>query len=141
MDRLLVRLPNWLGVALLARPLLYALRGAFPRAEIRLVSPAPIAELLAGDPVADAREVWARERGGGCRAPRAGRDLRAREALGSGALCRARPPSGRRGLAGAGVRRTGGARVVRGGGAAGRGPRRGPGGRDQPSGPGGPVRD
>ncbi|HYM80127.1 MAG TPA: lipopolysaccharide heptosyltransferase II [Candidatus Limnocylindria bacterium] len=35
--RLLIRLPNWLGDALMARPLLHALRASLPAAEIRAV--------------------------------------------------------------------------------------------------------
>ena len=58
MERVLVRIPNWLGDALLARPLLHALRRAHPRASIRGVGPKPILELLASDPVADAWEGW-----------------------------------------------------------------------------------
>jgi len=58
MERLLVRIPNWLGDALLARPLLYALRRAHPRAEVRVLGPSPILDLLSTDPVADAWEAW-----------------------------------------------------------------------------------
>ncbi|HEY2954593.1 MAG TPA: lipopolysaccharide heptosyltransferase II [Candidatus Eisenbacteria bacterium] len=65
MERVLVRIPNWLGDALLARPLLHALRRAHPRAEVRVLGPAALVELLSTDPVADAWEAWpagARER-------------------------------------------------------------------------------
>ena len=62
MDRILVRMPNWLGDALLARPLLHALRRAHPRASLRAVGPAPLADLLSADPVADAWEAWPAER-------------------------------------------------------------------------------
>ncbi len=58
LDRILVRVSNWLGDALLARPLLHALRRAHPRAEIRAVAPAPLAALLASDPVVDHWEPW-----------------------------------------------------------------------------------
>lgn len=47
--RYLVRLPNWLGDALMARPLLHALRAAFPGAYTIAVGPAPILGLLADD--------------------------------------------------------------------------------------------
>ena len=58
MERILVRVPNWLGDALLARPLLHALRRAHPRASVRVVGPEPILELLSLDPVAEAWEPW-----------------------------------------------------------------------------------
>lgn len=58
LDRILVRVSNWLGDALLARPLLHALRRAHPRAAIRAVAPAPLAALLASDPVVDRWESW-----------------------------------------------------------------------------------
>jgi heptosyltransferase-2 len=45
----LVRLPNWLGDSLMARPLLLALRRGRPRAEITVVGPAGLLMLLAGD--------------------------------------------------------------------------------------------
>ena len=61
MERILVRIPNWLGDALLARPLLHALRRAHPSASIRVVGPPPILELLSADPVADAWEPWPSE--------------------------------------------------------------------------------
>lgn len=48
-DRVLVRLPNWLGDSLMARPLLLALRRGLPRAEITAVGPAGLLQLLAGD--------------------------------------------------------------------------------------------
>lgn len=62
MERVLVRLPNWLGDALLSRPLLHALRRARPGASIRTVGPAPILDLLSADPVADAWEAWPEDR-------------------------------------------------------------------------------
>jgi len=52
-ETLLVRLPNWLGDALLARPLLHALRAARPRDRIAAVGPAALLELLAADQVFD----------------------------------------------------------------------------------------
>jgi len=58
MERVLVRIPNWLGDALLARPLLHALRRAHPRAELRIVGPASLLDTLSADPVADAWEPW-----------------------------------------------------------------------------------
>src|SRR5262245_57796332 len=45
--RVLVRLPNWLGDCIMARPLLWALRAAWPGAEILGVGPeAPCAPLV-----------------------------------------------------------------------------------------------
>src|SRR5262252_6216606 len=58
MDRVLVRIPNWLGDALMARPVLHALRRSYPRAELRAVGPAPLLGLLSADPVCDAWEAW-----------------------------------------------------------------------------------
>jgi heptosyltransferase-2 len=45
-ERILVRLPNWLGDALMARPLLHGLRRARPGAEIRALGPASLVTLL-----------------------------------------------------------------------------------------------
>jgi len=47
MERLLIRLPNWLGDALMARPLLHALRRHFPGARRVAVGPAGLLEALA----------------------------------------------------------------------------------------------
>ena len=58
MERVLVRIPNWLGDALLARPLLHAVRRAWPRASLRVVGPASLLELLAADPVVDTWDAW-----------------------------------------------------------------------------------
>jgi len=57
-QRLLVRLPNWLGDVLLARPLLFALRRSFPEAEITTVAPAALLDLIAGDGTQDRAEPW-----------------------------------------------------------------------------------
>src|SRR5258705_1113193 len=58
MDRLLVRMPNWLGDAMMARPALGALRHRFPAAERVLVGPAPILELLGAEDPAARLESW-----------------------------------------------------------------------------------
>lgn len=57
-ERLLVRLPNWLGDVLLARPLLHALARAFPSAERRAVAPEALARLLAAEPAVSRWDAW-----------------------------------------------------------------------------------
>ena len=49
LERVLVRLSNWLGDALMARPALHALRAAYPRAEITACGPRVLLELLASE--------------------------------------------------------------------------------------------
>ena len=63
-ERLLLRLPNWLGDALMARPLLHALRQAHRGAEIRAVGPAPLLALLEVERTFDAGEPWPPGRAG-----------------------------------------------------------------------------
>lgn len=66
--RVLVRLPNWLGDALMARPLLHGVRRALPESEIRAVGPAPLVALLEGERTFDAGHAFpARPSGGGPR--------------------------------------------------------------------------
>jgi len=52
--RILIRLPNWLGDVLLARPMLHALRAAFPGAPRFVVGPPPLLDLL------ESERDWAR---------------------------------------------------------------------------------
>ncbi len=58
LQRILIRLPNWLGDALMARPLLHGLRAARPAAEIRAVGPAALLSLLAVERTFDAGQAW-----------------------------------------------------------------------------------
>jgi heptosyltransferase-2 len=60
-DRILVRLPNWLGDALLARPLLHGLARARPHAEVRGVGPAALVDLLLADRALGAGDAWPRD--------------------------------------------------------------------------------
>jgi heptosyltransferase II len=57
-ERVLVRLPNWLGDVFMARPLLFGLRAALPRADVWCVGPAGPMELLRGDGVAEEWLAW-----------------------------------------------------------------------------------
>lgn len=63
-ERILVRLPNWLGDVVMATPGLHALRARFPRAKIVGHLPAALIPLLEGSGVCD--ELWPlASRGGG----------------------------------------------------------------------------
>lgn len=57
-ERVFLRLPNWLGDSLMARPLTGVVRAAFPAARIVASGPAPLLELLAGDRAWDAALPW-----------------------------------------------------------------------------------
>lgn len=57
-ERVFLRLPNWLGDSLMARPLTGAIRAALPAARIVASGPAPLLELLAGDRAWDAALRW-----------------------------------------------------------------------------------
>jgi heptosyltransferase II len=63
-QRILIRLPNWLGDALMARPLLHAVRRARPGAEIRAVGPGGLVDLLAIERTFDVGEPWPKESAG-----------------------------------------------------------------------------
>jgi heptosyltransferase-2 len=57
----LVRLPNWLGDVFMARPLLHALRQAWPGARVLAVGPEPLLAPLAAEGVADEWFAWSRD--------------------------------------------------------------------------------
>lgn len=61
-DRILVRLPNWLGDLLMARPMMHGLRRAHPKAEIRGVAPASLLGIMEPDRVFDRLEPWPESR-------------------------------------------------------------------------------
>jgi heptosyltransferase-2 len=52
-ERVVVRLPNWLGDIVMALPALGALRTGFPRAHLAAAAPAPLVPLLAAVPGVD----------------------------------------------------------------------------------------
>jgi heptosyltransferase-2 len=58
LERVFVRLPNWLGDALMARPALLAMRAAHPEAHVTACGPAGVLALLAPDRAWDAAEPW-----------------------------------------------------------------------------------
>lgn len=61
MERILVRLPGWLGDLLMARPLLHALRRLHPGAALEAVGEDAHLELLASEGVIDRAHAWPRE--------------------------------------------------------------------------------
>jgi len=69
--RILVRLPNWLGDALMARPLLHRMRRAHPGAEVRAVGPAALLGLLFPERTFDGAAAWPARRAPGSRPPAA----------------------------------------------------------------------
>ncbi len=60
-SRVLVRLPNWLGDAVMARPALWALRAAWPNAEVLGVGPAGPCAPLVDEGVLSRVVAWSRE--------------------------------------------------------------------------------
>ena len=57
-SRIVVRLPNWLGDVLMARPLLHGVRAAHPNAEIRAVGTSALLTLLKSEDTFDLGVVW-----------------------------------------------------------------------------------
>jgi heptosyltransferase-2 len=57
-ERVLVRLPNWLGDSLMARPALHALRAAHAAAEITALGPPALLELLGPEDLWQRSESW-----------------------------------------------------------------------------------
>lgn len=56
--RILIRLPNWLGDVLLARPMLHAVRARWPAARVMGVAPPALLELLGSDTILDEPAAW-----------------------------------------------------------------------------------
>ncbi|MEO5617912.1 MAG: lipopolysaccharide heptosyltransferase II [Candidatus Eisenbacteria bacterium] len=79
--RLLIRLPNWLGDGLMARPLLHALRRQFPSTVRAALGPAAVLDLLAAEDSGFASHVWPAGREGRGRLARELRRDRAAAAL------------------------------------------------------------
>ncbi len=71
MNRILVRLPNWVGDVIMATPMLRALRAYLPEAQIDLVGKAGLEPLVAGLPYYDAFLPFERGWRGGRRLVRA----------------------------------------------------------------------
>jgi len=69
-DRVLVRLPNWLGDVLMARPMLHAARAAWPRARWLGVGPPALLALPAGEGLLDEVVGWPRGAAGRAAAAR-----------------------------------------------------------------------
>jgi heptosyltransferase-2 len=80
-ERFLIRLPNWLGDVLMARPLLHSLRRARPDSLLIGVGPAHLLGLLAGDRVFDEAHSWPGDAGGRRRLAAALRESRPDVAL------------------------------------------------------------
>ena len=57
-ERIVIRLPNWLGDVLMARPLLHAVRAAHRGAEIRAVGKSALLALLESERAFDVGEPW-----------------------------------------------------------------------------------
>jgi heptosyltransferase-2 len=64
-ERIVVRCPNWLGDALMARPLLHALRAAHPAARLHAVGPGAVLALIEGERLFDASHDWPPARAAG----------------------------------------------------------------------------
>lgn len=57
-ERILVRLPNWLGDLLMARPLVHGLRRAHPKAELLGLAPPSLLGIVESDGAFDRLEPW-----------------------------------------------------------------------------------
>jgi len=79
--RVLVRLPNWLGDCIMARPLLYALRALWPQASVLGVGPEGPCAPLVDERLVDDFVAWPRARAGRAEATRRARAWRPELAL------------------------------------------------------------
>jgi heptosyltransferase-2 len=61
-ERILIRLPNWLGDAMMARGLIHALRRAHPHACLRAVTRPLLVELMRSESVLDRIDPWGKGR-------------------------------------------------------------------------------
>jgi len=62
--RVLVRIPNWLGDVLMARPALHAMRAAWPDARFLGVGPAPLLALPASEGLLEESVAWPNDSAG-----------------------------------------------------------------------------